>query len=110
MGEAKRRKALADMIRPRAHEQHNGIYVPRVEGDKKTNWPVCMTCHRDIDSVNVEHVSNNYVDIRAKCHGQECVIRCEFPYRITCVTDEDTWHHVQTAINEALFFDPSVTL
>ncbi len=105
---AARQKKLIQQVRQRAFEQRNGLYVPRTEGDVKTNWPVCMTCHQDVDSVNVEEVSNQTVDIRAKCHDKECTIRLEFPFRITCVTDKDTWYHVQTAINNAVFFDPSI--
>ncbi len=101
-------KKLIQQVRQRAFEQHNGLYVPRVEGDKKTNWPVCMTCHRDVDSVNVEDIGNHTVTIRAKCHDKEAVIKLEFPFRITQRRDDETWFHVQTAINNASFFDPSV--
>ncbi len=102
------RKKLIQQVRKRAFEQRNGLYVPRTPGDKKTNWPVCMTCHCDVDSVNVEDISKDIVTVRAKCHGEECVIKMEFPFRITQRKDEETWHHVQTAINNATFFDPSV--
>ncbi len=108
MGAAKQKK-LIQQVRQRAFEQHNGLYVPRTEGDHKTNWPVCMTCHQDVDSVNVEDVHNDTVDIRAKCHGEECVIRLEFPFRITRRDDKETWHHIQTALNNATFFDKSIT-
>ena len=105
---AARQKKLIESVRKRAFEQHNGLYVPRTEGDVKTNWPVCLTCHRDVDSVSVESVGHQTVDIRSRCHGQECVIRLEFPFRITNVMDDDTFHHVQTAINNAVYFDPSI--
>jgi hypothetical protein len=101
-------KKLIEQVRTRAFEQHNGLYVPRVEGDRKTNWPVCMTCNRDVDSVNVEDISKNVVTIRAKCHDKEAVIKMEFPFQITQRRDDDTWYHVMTAINNAVFFDPSV--
>ncbi len=107
MGEAKNKK-LIQSVRERAWEQHNGLYRPKVEGDVKTNWPVCMTCHGDVDSINVEEVGNDTVVIRAKCHGKESVIRMEFPYRITQREDSETWHHVQSAINNAVFFDTSI--
>ena len=107
MGASKTKK-LIEATRKRAFEQHNGIYVPKVEGDRKTNWPVCMTCHGDVDSVNVEAVGHHTVDIRSTCHGEECVIKVEFPFRITNIHDEDTWHHIQSAINTAVFFDTSI--
>lgn len=105
---AARQKKLIQQIRQRAFEQHNGLYVPKVEGDVKTNWPVCLTCHGDVDSVNVEEVGHQKVVIRAKCHGEESVIKLEFPYRITQREDDETWHHVKTAINNCVFFDPSI--
>lgn len=101
-------KRLIQQVRQRAFEQHNGIYRPRNQGDRKTNWPVCLTCHRDVDSVNVEDVGNHTVTIRATCHGEECTIKMEFPFKIVQGLDEATWHHVQTAINNATFFDPSI--
>ena len=101
-------KKLIQQVRQRAFEQHNGIYVPKVDGDQKTNWPVCLKCHGDVDSVNVEEVGHQVVVIRAKCHGEEAVVRMEFPFRITQRDDDETWHHVQTAINNSVFFDPSI--
>jgi hypothetical protein len=109
VGAAKLKK-LIQQTRQRAFEQHNGLYVPRTYGDRKTNWPVCMTCHRDVDSVNVEDVGHHTVTIRAKCHGAEAVIKIEFPFEITRREDKETWHHVMTAINAATFFDPSIAL
>jgi len=108
MGESKNKK-LVQQIRQRAFEAHNGIYVPRVEGDVKTNrWPVCLTCKQDVDSVNVEDVGKQVVTIRAKCHNEECTIKLEFPFQILSRDDKDTWHHVVTAINNCVFFDPSI--
>lgn len=102
-------KKLIQQIRMRSHENRNGIYVPRVEGDRKrASWPVCMTCHRDVDSVNVEDISKNIVTIRATCHGQEAVVKMEFPYGIIRRKDKDIWPHVMTAINNSVFFDPSI--
>ena len=107
MGAAKKKKLL-EAVRQRAFEQHNGIYRPKVEGDRKTNWPVCLTCHGDVDAVNVEHIGNQFVEIRAKCHGEECTIKLEFPFRIEQKDEEKVWWHVQTAMNNAVFFDPSI--
>ncbi len=101
-------KKLIPQVRQRAHEMRNGIYVPKVEGDRKTTWPVCMTCHQDVDSVNVEDIGKNIVTVRATCHGQEAVVKLEFPYQILKRDDEETWPHVMTAINNSVFFDPSI--
>ena len=101
-------KKLIPQVRQRAFEQRNGVYVPRVEGDRKTTWPVCLTCRRDVESVNVEDVGKNRVTIRVTCHGKEAVVVMEFPYQILKRKDKDTWPHVMTAINNSVFFDPSI--
>ncbi len=108
MAELIGKKKLIPMVRQRSYQQHNGLYVPRVEGDVKTTWPVCLACNRDVDSVNVEDISTNVVTIRAKCHGKESVIKMEFPYAIIRRDDKETWYHVMSAINNSVFFDPSM--
>lgn len=101
-------KKLIPQVRKRAYDQHNGLYVPRTEGDIKCTWPVCMTCHHDVDSVNVEDISTNRVTVRATCHGAEAVVVLEFPFNIIRRSDRDTWPHVMTAVNNSTFFDPSI--
>ena len=109
MAEIIGKKKFIPQVRQRAYEQRNGLYVPRVEGDvKRATWPVCMTCRRDVDSVNVEDISTNVVTIRAKCHDKESVIKMEFPFSIIRREDKETWEHVMTAINNAVFFDKSM--
>lgn len=108
MADSVQKKKLIQQVRQRSFEQRNGLYVPRHEGDRKTSWPVCMTCHRDVDSVNVEDISTNVVTVRATCHGKEAVVKLEFPYGIIRRHDKDTWPHVMTAINNSTFFDPSI--
>lgn len=102
-------KKLIPQVRKRAFENRNGLYVPRHEGDIKTAaWPVCQTCKRDVDSVNVEDISTNRVTVRATCHGAEAVLVMEFPFGIIRRHDKDTWPHVMTAINNSTFFEPSI--
>jgi hypothetical protein len=102
-------KKFIPQVRQRAYENRNGVYVPRVEGDvKRASWPVCLTCKRDVDSVNVEDIGKNRVTIRATCHGKEAVVVMEFPYQILKRKDKDTWPHVMSAINNAVWFDPSI--
>jgi hypothetical protein len=108
MADSIQKKKFVPMVRQRAYEQRNGLFVPRNAGDIKTSWPVCMTCHHDVDSVNVEDISTNVVTIRATCHGKEATIKMEFPYRIIRREDKEVWMHVQSAINSSVFFDPSI--
>lgn len=109
MADSIQKKKLVQQIRQRSYENRNGLYVPRTEGDiKNAAWPVCMTCHQDVESMNVEDISTNVVTIRALCHGKEAVVKLEFPYRIISRDDDKVWPHVQTAINNSVFFDPSI--
>ena len=106
MGAAKQKK-LEKAIRERAFENRNGLYVPRVEGDtKKSTWPICGTCHRDVDRVNIEGYTDDSVDIRVWCHGEECTIHMKFPYKMTSKDDEGAWRQIHTAINNAVWFNP----
>ncbi len=109
MGIAK--KKLVESIRKRAWDNNNGVFVPRNEGDQKTaQWPTCQTCRRAVDSVNVEDVQSHAVTIRARCHGEECTIRLDFPFRIMARDDKETWEHIHTSIRNSVFFEPSITL
>ncbi len=113
MGAARNKKnaKFIEQTRIRAHEQRNGIYVPRVEGDIKTaRWPVCEKCHCDIDRVNVEDVGKDRVTIRAWCHGEEAVMVLEFPFSIRQRDQDLEWNHIQSAINCCTFFGSSIAL
>lgn len=109
MADSIQKKKLIQQVRQRSFENRNGIFRPRVEGDiKSAAWPVCMTCHQDVESMNVEDISTNVVTVRATCHGKEAVVKLEFPYNIIRREDKETWPHVMTAINNSTFFDPSI--
>ena len=109
MADSTQKKKLIQQVRQRSWENRNGVFQPRVEGDiKRASWPVCMTCHQDVESVQVEDISTNVVTVRALCHGKEAVVKMEFPYGIIRRHDKDTWPHVMTAINNSVFFDPSI--
>jgi hypothetical protein len=102
------RKKLIEQVRQRAFTQRKGLYVPRTEGDIRSHWPICQTCKRDVESVNVEDIGTNTVTIRAECHGKEAVIKLEFPYTIIGRSNETVMDHVKTAMNNAVFFDASI--
>ena len=104
-----KKKKLVEQIRHRAFTQSSkGLFVPRHHGDIRSAWPICQTCFHEVESVNVEDLSTSVVTIRATCHGREAVIKLEFPYRIIGSNNEHVMMHVQTAINNAVFFDPSI--
>ena len=35
------------------------------------NWPLCLTCGREVDSAELKNVNNKGCDILVHCHGQE---------------------------------------
>ncbi len=75
-------KKLLDAVRQKAWDQKNGLYVPRVEGDVRANWPRCMTCGRDVDAVELKNRNTKGVELWAKCHGAEDWYTVQFPYDI----------------------------
>ena len=108
MGVAKKRK-LEESIRERAFVNRNGVYVPRTEGDHKlSTWPVCQTCKRAVERVSIEGYTDNTVDVRVWCHGTEATMQMVFPYGMTSKDDEGAWRRIHEALNNGVFFDPSI--
>lgn len=46
------------------------------------NWPLCLTCGREVESVNLEHESDKHVEIKVRCHGAEDSARINFPFKL----------------------------
>ncbi len=82
-------KKLIDQVKQTAWNNHNGLYVPRTEGDHKTAWPICMTCNRDVDAVELKNRNTKGVELWAKCHGAEDWYTITFPYDIPDSGGED---------------------
>lgn len=77
-----REKQLINQVQETAWRNRNGLYVPRVEGDKKTSWPVCQTCHRDVEAVELKNQNNWSVELWARCHGKEDYYTIKYPFRL----------------------------
>ena len=107
-------KKLLDAIRQKSWDNKNGIYAPTVEGDHRTNWPVCMTCHRDVDAVELKNRNNKGVELWAKCHGAEDWYSIKFPYDIPendgSSEDKVVNDHVKMAMRAFSPFNPSIAL
>lgn len=89
----------------------SGVYRPRTPGDRPVaTWPVCATCNRDVDSVEVVDFQPGMdrVTVRAKCHGAEAVVKFDFPYSIQRRDPEREFDSIQTAINACVFFPTSI--
>lgn len=97
---------LSDVIR-------KGAQAGR-ENRKNANWPMCMTCLRDVDAANIEAVSNNSCEIRVKCHGAEDSKKVRWDGRLAPNSNADdilSDPHVGWAIKRALvdgvYFEPT---
>lgn len=102
-------KKLIDAVRQKAWLNHNGVYVPRVEGDNRSNWPVCQTCKRDVEAVELKNQNSYGVEIWARCHGKEDWYTVKYPYRIE--GDEDAVKdHLRVAMRAFAPFSPTITL
>lgn len=75
-----RKKNWLEQVRQKAVTNRRRIWVP--EQDTNTNWPVCLTCGKEVDAVSLENVSAFSCEILAKCHGKEDFYIVNFPYRI----------------------------
>ncbi len=83
---------------------NRSLWLPQ-SAVRNRNWPVCMTCGRDVDAVNIvgdgtNSYDNRYVDVMAKCHGAEDVLRVQFESAHPTPSD------LQHALRVAVFFDP----
>lgn len=71
-------------------------------------WPLCMTCGREVDAVELKNVNGHSIEIWATHHGKEDFYRIEFPFRIEGDPLEDQHANdlIQHAMNSAVMFDP----
>lgn len=106
-------KKLLDAVRGKAWDSRNGLFLPRTEGDlKNQNWPVCGTCHRDVDAVELKNANSFSVELWASCHGKEDWYTIKFPYRIEgdFNKDEHAMDSVRSAMRAFTPFQVSITL
>lgn len=100
---------LITAIRETVKDKRSGLYVPRHLGDVRTNWPVCQTCRRDVEAVELKNRNTKGVELWARCHGKEDWFKIDFPYAIPDGSGEDVVNdHVRIAMNAAKFFEPSI--
>ena len=101
-----RDKKLIEQVREKAWENRGGLYVPRTQGDHRTNWPVCQTCGRDVEAVDMKDQNSFGVVLWARCHGKEDYYKVTFPYRLE---DDDQIHdQIQVAMRAFRPFVPSI--
>lgn len=103
---------LSDQIRKKAaqnrREDKNLIKIPG--GRTTRNWPLCLTCGREVEAVEIKDVNNHSCQLWARCHGAEDWYTVDFGCRIEGdpFADDDSpanWA-VKRAMNDFTPFDP----
>ncbi len=73
------------------------------------NWPLCLTCGREVWSANLEHESDNSCEIRVHCHGQEDSAKILFPFKLNGSVEAEgqkNWA-IKRVLKDFTAFDPS---
>lgn len=100
-------KKLIQQVQEKAWDRRNGIFRPRTEGDVNTgNWPICATCRREVEAVELKNQNSFGVELWARCHGKEDFYKVEYPYRL--VDDDMIQDQIRVAMNAFRPFDPSL--
>lgn len=108
-------KKLLDAIQQKAwnRRNHAGLYLPRNEGDVQANWPVCGTCHQDVEAVELKNRNTSGVELWARCHGKEDWYTIKFPYSIPendASGEKVVNDHVRMAMRAFTPFQSSIAL
>ncbi len=101
-----RNKKLIEQVQERAWDNRNGLYVPRTEGDIRSNWPKCGTCNREVEAVELKNQNSFGVELWARCHGKEDYYKVVYPYRIT--DDDMAADQIRVAMNAFMPFQISM--
>lgn len=75
-----RSKNFLDQVRQKAADNKRRIWVPSER--TSTNWPVCLTCGKEVDAAKLEDIGPFGCEIRVECHGQQDYYKVKFPFRI----------------------------
>ncbi len=107
-------KKLINAIQQKAWNTRNqaGLYMPRTAGDHQTNWPVCQTCRRDVEAVEMKNANTKGVEIWARCHGKEDWYTVTYPFPIEgdFNKDEGAMDNIRAAMRAFTPFVSSITL
>lgn len=106
-----KQKDLLKEVQRTAFDNHNGIFRPRVEGDQRTRFPVCQTCRREVEAVELKDWNHRGVTLWARCHGKEDHYEITFPtWRIEGwdMDDPQVQADIRAATNAFRPFDPTL--
>lgn len=89
--------------------RERGLYLPPGERTRRS-WPLCMTCNREVEAVELKNVNSTSCELWARCHGgQEDYYKVIFPFRLEGdpLENEDANFAVASAMKAAVMFDPT---
>lgn len=82
-------KKFIQETRRAAYERRAGVYVPRGMNDIRSNFPICRTCRREVEAVELRNFNRYSVELWARCHGKEDWYAIKFPFEIGGWNEED---------------------
>ena len=87
----------------------NRIWLPPGSRTSR-NWPLCLTCGREVEAAELKNVNQISCEIWARCHGQEDHYTVKFPFRIEGdpLEDERANWAIGRAMGDFTPFDPTV--
>jgi hypothetical protein len=103
-----KKQSLEETIKRGARARH-GLIVPGQA--TKRNWPLCMTCGRDVEATELKNINSKSCEIWARCHGAEDYIRIEWDVPVRDVSvdpmeDKNNGWAVRRAMGDWVPFDP----
>lgn len=105
-----RQKKLLEQVREKAWDNKNGIIRPRTAGDVNTGgWPICGTCRREVEAVELKNQNTFGVELWARCHGKEDYYKVVYPYRIDG-DEEAVQDNIRVAMRAFAPFQTSIVL
>jgi hypothetical protein len=98
-------KKLLEAVRQSAHQ--NRIWTPHRQTHR--SWPLCLTCGREVEAVELKHVNAHGCELWAKCHGAEDFYKITFPYRVDGdpMADQTCNDNIRAAMLAFTPFDPT---
>lgn len=84
----------------------NGIALPPGMRTSR-KWPLCITCGREVEAVELKNWNSKSVELWARCHGAEDYYTVSFPFRIEGdpLEDERANMNVASAMRDFAPFD-----
>lgn len=102
---------LEESIRKSAHVNRS-LVMPNGQRTQR-NWPLCLTCGKEVDAAFIENVNNTSCEVRGVCHGKEDFFRIRWKVPVHGKSTEDILDDINVgwaikrAISDACFFDTS---